>query len=85
MECTQARWNATAFLSGFGHVVISWVWLDMARAALERRSIDDALFPEGKLRACRYFIESELPRACQWLAQADVMSDTAATMAEGAF
>jgi alkylation response protein AidB-like acyl-CoA dehydrogenase len=51
--------NSTAFLQAFGHVVLAWLWLDQAVAA-------DAVggpLAEGKLRACRYFFECELPKA----------------------
>ncbi|MEP9359621.1 acyl-CoA dehydrogenase [Sphingomonas sp. KR3-1] len=51
--------NATAFLQAFGQVVLAWLWLEQAVVA-------DAVggeMAEGKLRACRYFFECELPRA----------------------
>lgn len=64
--------NATPFLFAFGHAVVGWIWLDMALLS-ERRLAENpddgaqALYT-GKLRACRYFTEYELPRVRAWLA-----------------
>ncbi|HVY85166.1 MAG TPA: acyl-CoA dehydrogenase [Caulobacterales bacterium] len=56
--------NATAFLSAFGHIVVAWLWLDQAlvAAGLNQSSAADGAFVEGKLRACRFFFECELPK-----------------------
>ena len=56
--------NATVFLRAFGHAVVAWLWLDQGRLLVERRA--DPFFA-GKLRACRYFFECELPQARLWL------------------
>ena len=73
---TQAAWstanpeealaNATPYLQGFGHVVLAWVWLDVALAALAAPGQAPG-FVEGKLQACRYFFHYELPRIDAWL------------------
>ncbi|MFZ0269239.1 acyl-CoA dehydrogenase [Caulobacter sp.] len=57
--------NATPFLWAFGHVVVAWLWLDQAVAAamLGQSSAADRDLVDGKLRACRYFFECELPKA----------------------
>lgn len=78
--------NATAFLRGFGHVVAGWLWLDQAIAAAgiapgER----DHAIAEGKLRACRYFFEREMPEAETQLAFAASGSDVAAGAPEHIF
>jgi alkylation response protein AidB-like acyl-CoA dehydrogenase len=49
--------NATPFLHAFGHVVLAWLWLEQAIAA------GGTDLAEGTRRACRYFIECELPKA----------------------
>ena len=67
--------NATVFLRGFGHAVVAWLWLDQARLALERGTEP---FFAGKLRACRYFFECELPRARLWLEFVGSRSDVSA-------
>lgn len=71
--------NASQFLTGFGHVVVGWLWLDQACAVLAKDGEPDA-FGRGKLRACRYFCEAELPRAHQALAFVASLNTTAAQM-----
>lgn len=70
--------NATVFLQGFGHVVLAWLWLDMALACGGAASGGDAPFYAGKLRACRFFFECELPKTRAWFAFVTSMSDVAA-------
>ncbi len=76
--------NASAFLSAFGHVVVAWLWLDQAIRAQRNLGLDRG-FREGKLRACRYFIEVELPKIKPQLATVAALNDVAATMPEDAF
>ncbi|MGM9489863.1 acyl-CoA dehydrogenase [Ideonella sp. YS5] len=59
----EALANATPYLQAFGHVVIAWMWLDVALAA---RSSDTAR-REGTRAACRYFYAYELPLVESWL------------------
>ena len=58
--------NATIFLDAVGHVVIAWMWLRQAEAALrglsEQRNHDQAFY-QGKLAACQFFYKYELPKA----------------------
>jgi alkylation response protein AidB-like acyl-CoA dehydrogenase len=68
---TQAAWstgvpeealaNATPYLQAFGHVVLSWLWLDVAMAA------QSSPLKDGKLAAMRYFFAYELPKIDAWL------------------
>jgi butyryl-CoA dehydrogenase len=53
----EALANATPYLQAFGHVVIAWIWLDVALAARH----------EGAQAACRYFFAYELPLVDGWL------------------
>jgi len=58
--------NATIFLDAIGHVVIAWMWLKQAVAALEgqaKGNANDAAFYSGKLAACQFFYRYELPKA----------------------
>jgi hypothetical protein len=73
--------NATPFLWAFGHVVVAWLWLDQATAAArgETNDADSAAFIEGKMRACRYFFEAELPKVGAWLSVVGARSDVAAS------
>ncbi len=58
----EALANATPYMQAFGHVVLAWLWLDVALAARGH-----ALAP-GKLAAMRYFFAYELPKIDAWLA-----------------
>ncbi len=60
----EALANATPYLQAFGHVVLAWVWLDVALAA---RDAADVARREGSLAACRYFFAYELPLVEGWL------------------
>ncbi len=51
--------NATGFLEAFGHFVLGWIWLGLARAAVHH---PDPVFAEEKSWTGRYFFAAELPR-----------------------
>lgn len=80
----RALSNATLFLSAFGHAVVGWLWLDQSvvcdRALDTELTGADRNFRAGKLRACRYFAEAELPKITLWLDQVTSMTDVAAAM-----
>jgi hypothetical protein len=75
----RALMNASPFLSGFGHIVVAWLWLDQACVLCADGRQQDA-FGRGKLRACRYFFEAELPKARQQFAFVASLNDTAGLM-----
>jgi len=57
--------NATIFLDAMGHLVIAWMWLKQAVAALEGKqkgNIADEAFYEGKVSAMKFFFNYELPK-----------------------
>ena len=68
---TQAAWasgvpeealcNATLYLQAFGHVVMAWMWLEVAIAA-QNHPLQD-----GKMAALRYFYAYELPKISAWM------------------
>jgi alkylation response protein AidB-like acyl-CoA dehydrogenase len=60
----EALANATPYLQAFGHMVLAWVWLDVALKAGQGTRSD---FAQGKLAACRYFFAYELPKIDAWL------------------
>lgn len=60
----EALANATPYLQAFGHVVIAWIWLDVALAA--RGQAGEAR-RQGAGAACRYFFAYELPLVDAWL------------------
>jgi alkylation response protein AidB-like acyl-CoA dehydrogenase len=60
-DLNQTLANATVYLEAVGHVVVAWIWLQQAMAAVAGLSEDDN-FRRGKLQACRYFYRWELPK-----------------------
>ena len=57
--------NASLYLEAVGHTVIAWMWLEQALVASQAQdgaSGDDKNFYLGKLQACRYFFQWELPK-----------------------
>jgi alkylation response protein AidB-like acyl-CoA dehydrogenase len=91
-EATHAAWstgvaaealaNATPYLQAFGHLVIAWMWLDVAACAA--RSADDAA-QRGRLAACRYFFRYELPKIDAWLGVVASRDDTCRAVAVESF
>lgn len=63
----EALANATPYLQAFGHVVLAWIWLDVALAASRPGAIGTDAFREGKLAGMRYFFAYELPKIDAWL------------------
>lgn len=57
-------YDAPPYLQAFGHVVLAWLWLDVALATVDDAS--DAA--HGRRSAMRYFFVYELPRVEPWLA-----------------
>ncbi|MCS5593280.1 MAG: acyl-CoA dehydrogenase [Porticoccaceae bacterium] len=57
--------NATIFLDAMGHLVIAWMWLKQAVAAVEGKQkgnkTDDAFY-DGKVAAMQFFFRYELPK-----------------------
>jgi len=55
--------NASLYLEAVGHAVLAWIWLDQALVAVEQlKTAADGDFYHGKLQACRYFYQWELPK-----------------------
>ncbi|MCB1994851.1 MAG: acyl-CoA dehydrogenase [Rhodoferax sp.] len=71
----EALANATPYLQAFGHVVLAWIWLDVAMAAAE----------PGRRAAMRYFFAYELPKIDAWLAVVAAREDVCRTMDEAWF
>jgi butyryl-CoA dehydrogenase len=78
----EALANAVPYMQAFGHMVLAWIWLDVALAA--QAGVDDAA-REGRLRATTYFFHYELPRVAAWLEVVSRRDATCATMPEQAF
>lgn len=86
---SKALSNATPFLFAFGHAVVGWLWLDVGRACATARRQEtvgaDQSYFSGKLHACRYFVEFELPKIEAWLAPVMSKADVASTMQRDQF
>jgi len=57
--------NATIFLDSMGHLVVAWMWLKQAVAAVEGKldhNASDSAFYDGKLAATGFFFRYELPK-----------------------
>jgi hypothetical protein len=77
----KALHNASAFLSAFGHVVVGWLWLDQALAAAAASDTMRVV----RVRSCRYFMSTELPKAGQQLAFVKSLNDEAVQFADALF
>ena len=60
----EALANATPYLQAFGHVVLAWIWLEVALAVA---ALPASPLKPGKLAAMRYFYAYELPKIDAWL------------------
>jgi alkylation response protein AidB-like acyl-CoA dehydrogenase len=76
----EALANAVPYLQAFGHVVLAWIWLDVALVV-------DPATPagQGRLAAGRYFFRHELPRIDAWLAVVRTRDDTCRTVQDDWF
>jgi alkylation response protein AidB-like acyl-CoA dehydrogenase len=71
----EALANATPYLQAFGHVVLAWIWLDVALADAD----------PGRRSALRYFHAYELPRIDAWLGVVARREDVCRNMQEDWF
>ena len=58
--------HATPYMQAFGHLVIGWIWLDLAVCAHASGSTDADL-RAAVIHTARWFIIHELPRVPAWL------------------
>ena len=82
-EPSQALANAVPYMQAFGHVVLAWIWLDVALAALRLEATDPDRI--GRLAAARFFFHYELPKIGAWLAVVVQRDMTCAELDESAF
>ncbi|EER61225.1 acyl-CoA dehydrogenase domain protein [Acidovorax delafieldii 2AN] len=92
---TQAAWstgnanealaNAVPYMQAFGHMVLAWMWLDVAHSVLARDASLSIAANAGRLSAARYFFRYELPKIGAWLGVVATRDATCAAMAEDAF
>ncbi len=80
-DAREALPNAVPYMQAFGHMVLAWIWLDVALAV----PADGSPASAGRLAATRYFFHYELPRIGAWLRVVETRDMTCATLAEDAF
>ncbi len=94
-SATQAAWstgqpsdalaNAVPYMQAFGHTVLAWIWLDVARVDLLAQAQQASAATVGRLAAVRYFYHYELPKIAAWLQVVEDRDRTCADLAEDAF
>jgi butyryl-CoA dehydrogenase len=89
LQATQDAWrhepgralaNAVPYMQAFGHVVMAWIWLDVALASPGAQAAD-----LGRRAACRYFYRYELPKINAWLQVVSAGDSTCADVPAEAF
>jgi butyryl-CoA dehydrogenase len=81
-DAERALANAVPFMQAFGHMLLAWIWLDLARASL---SAPPSAARTGRLAAANYFFAYELPLIPAWLAVVAAQDMTCAQLSEEAF
>ena len=79
--------NASVYLEAFGHMVVAWIWLEQALCAAGKidHAGHDKDFYQGKLQACGYFFNWELPKIAPQLALLESIDTTTLDMQDGWF
>jgi butyryl-CoA dehydrogenase len=78
----EALANAVPYMQAFGHMVLAWIWLDVALVAA---AMPASPAREGRLRAQRFFFHYELPNIGAWLKVVSSRDPTCAEMPEESF
>ena len=78
---SEALANAVPYMQAFGHMVLAWVWLDVALSCVGKT--DDASV--GRLGAMQFFFNYELPKIDAWLNVVASRDSTCADLPENAF
>jgi butyryl-CoA dehydrogenase len=72
-------------MQAFGHTVLAWIWLDVARRALEGDAAKSRPATVGRLGAMDFFFRYELPKIGAWLNVVESRDSTCAMLPEEAF
>jgi alkylation response protein AidB-like acyl-CoA dehydrogenase len=81
----EALANAVPYMQAFGHVVIAWIWLDVAQHALHGDTDKSLPATAGRIGATDFFFHYELPKIGAWLNVVERRDPTCATLPEEAF
>ncbi|HWT21355.1 MAG TPA: acyl-CoA dehydrogenase C-terminal domain-containing protein, partial [Variovorax sp.] len=84
-EPEEALANAVPYMQAFGHTVLAWIWLDVARRALEIDADKARAVTAGKIGATDYFFHYELPKIGAWLNVVESRDPTCTALPEDAF
>ena len=103
LHATEAAWatgqpqealaNAVPYMQAFGHMVLAWIWLDVALACTPLTGPGHAApsathlvaAHAGRTGACSYFYRYELPKIKAWLNVVVTRDLTCADLPEEAF
>lgn len=81
----EALANAVPYMQAFGHMVLAWVWLDVALTVLQRDAALSIAANAGRMGAVRYFYHYELPKITAWLQVVKARDLTCAQLPAEAF
>ncbi|SEA02470.1 acyl-CoA dehydrogenase [Variovorax sp. YR216] len=81
----EALANAVPYMQAFGHVVLAWIWLDVAQRALEADAAKSQPATVGRVGATDFFFNYELPKIGAWLNVVESRDPTCAALPEEAF
>lgn len=68
----------TPMLFATGHLVIGWIWLEQAMAAINMGAsglIAEQSFVDSRVRCAQFFAETELPKIASWITEILADSD----------
>ena len=95
IDATRAAWstgrpaealaNAVPYMQAFGHMVLAWIWLDVALATHAANATESIAANAGRMGGTRYFYHYELPKISAWLQVVSRRDTTCADLAEAAF
>jgi butyryl-CoA dehydrogenase len=81
----QALANAVPYMQAFGHMVLAWIWLDVALINASAEGAESGQSQRGRLSACQYFYRYELPKIGAWLNVVQTRDMTCADIPEESF
>jgi len=81
----EALANAVPYMQAFGHVVLAWIWLELADRSLQQDPAKAAPATVGRLGANDFFFRYELPKIGAWLNVVESRDTTCAALPEEAF
>ncbi|WP_295524615.1 acyl-CoA dehydrogenase [uncultured Pseudacidovorax sp.] len=81
----EALVNAVPYMQAFGHMVLAWMWLDVADKAIEKDNGSTSVSTTGRFGAATYFYRYELPKIGAWLNVVESREPVCADLPEDAF